>query len=149
MLYAYSWDSSNKQKGFDMESRELFELREELKAAIDKLRGDLKDVDQNLKDTYLSRATAALSAEGKDFGTTSIVDGNRKIKAVVTKKVSWDQDSLREALGTLSDEDARHYGKLTFAVEERKFTNAPPAIRSVLEECRTTEVGRFTVELDT
>ena len=149
MLYAYSWDSSNKQKGFDMNSRELFEVREELKAAIDKLRSDLKDVDQNLKDTYLSRATAALSAEGKDFGTTTIVDGNRKIKAVVTKKVSWDQDSLREALGTLSDEDARHYGKLTFAVEERKFTNAPPAIRSVLEECRTTEVGRFTVELDT
>ena len=40
---------------------------------------------------------------------------------------------LRETLGTMSDEDARHYGKLTFAVEERKFTAAPPAIKRILE----------------
>ena len=132
-----------------MNSRELFGRRDELKAAISKLRGDLKGVEEELSDTYLHHARDVLYAEGKDFGTAHIVDGNRKIKAVVSKKISWDQDGLREALGTLSDEDARHYGKLTFAVEERKFTNAPPAIRSVLEKCRTTEVGRFTVELDT
>jgi hypothetical protein len=55
---------------------------------------------------------------------------------------------LRETLETMSDEDARHYGKLTFAVEERKFTAAPPAIKRILEECRTIENGRFTVELE-
>ena len=63
MLYAYSWDSSNKQKGFDMQGRELFELRNELKAAIDKLRGDLKDVEQDVKDTKLYCTQAALNAE--------------------------------------------------------------------------------------
>jgi len=51
-------------------------------------------------------------------------------------------------LSKLSEEDARHYGKLTFAVEERKFTAAPPAIKRILEDCRTTEVGSFKVELD-
>ena len=29
-------------------------------------------------------------------------------------------------------EDARHYGKLTLAVDERKYTAAPPAVKGVL-----------------
>jgi len=148
MLYAYSWDSSNKQKGNDMKSRELFERREELKSVINQLKGELNDVENELSCTYLSRARDALHEEGKDFGTAHILDGNRKIKAVLSKKISWDQDGLRRALGELSEEDARHYGKMTFAVEERKFTAAPPTIKRILENCRTTEVGRFTVELD-
>jgi hypothetical protein len=46
----------------------------------------------------------------------------------------------------MSPENAQHYGKLTFAVEERKFTAAPPAIREELEECRTVQVGTVKVE---
>jgi len=46
----------------------------------------------------------------------------------------------------MPEEDARHYGKLTLAVDERKYTAAPPAIRNLLEPCRTVEVGGFTIE---
>ena len=132
-----------------MESRELFELRDVIKASLADLKDQLKEVDESLSKKYLTTAKALLGDAGKDFGSTSIVDGNKKIKAVVSKKVTWDQGLLRKALGELSDEDARHYGKITFAVEERKFTAAPPTIKRILEECRTTEVGSFKVELDT
>lgn len=129
-----------------MNSRELFERRDELKHVISELREELKDVEQQIHDTFFVQATDALRADGKDFGTTYIVAGNRKLKATVRKKVVWDQDELGNVLQAMPEEDARHYGKLTIAVEERKYTAAPPAIKAVLEPCRTVEVGGFTIE---
>ena len=129
-----------------MNSRELFERREELKHVISELRDELKDVEQQIHDTFFNQARDALRADGKDFGTTHIVAGNRKLKATVRKKVVWNQDELGFVLETMPEEDARHYGKLTLAVEERKYTAAPPAIKAALEPCRTVEVGGFTIE---
>lgn len=129
-----------------MDSRELFDRRDELKSLIAELRADLKDVEQKISDMFLGQARDALSADGKDFGTTYITEGNKRLKAVVRKKVTWDQDELRDALDRMAPEDARHYGKLTFAVEERKYTTAPPAIKSALELCRMVEVGGLTIE---
>ena len=129
-----------------MNSRELFERRDELKHVISELREELKDVDQQISDIFLDQTRDALRADGKDFGTTYIVAGNRKLKATVRKKVVWDQDELGNVLQAMPEEDARHYGKLTMSVEERKYTAAPPAIKAVLEPCRTVEVGGFTIE---
>ena len=129
-----------------MNSRELFERRDELKHVINEMREELKDVEQQIHDTFFVQATDALRADGKDFGTTYIVAGNRKLKATVRKKVVWDQDELGNVLQAMPEDDARHYGKLTIAVEERKYTAAPPAIKAVLEPCRTVEVGGFTIE---
>jgi|TARA_R110001632_G_scaffold221669_1_gene352357 hypothetical protein len=129
-----------------MNSRELFERRDELKDVISGLRIELKDVEEQLSDTFLPLAKDVLRSNGKDFGTAQIVEGNQRLKVTVGKKVSWDQDMLRDVLNTMSPEDAQHYGKLTFAVEERKFTAAPPAIRNELQDCRTVEVGSVKVE---
>ena len=131
-----------------MNSRELFDRRSELKHIISELRDELKSVDQQLHDTFFNQACDALRADGKDFGTTHIVAGNRKLKATVRKKVVWDQNELGLVLEAMAPEDARHYGKLTLAVDERKYTAAPPAVRNVLERCRTVEVGGFTIEED-
>ena len=129
-----------------MNSRELFERRDELKDVISGLRIELKDVEEQLSDTFLPLAKDVLRSNGKDFGTAQIAVGNQRLKVTVGKKVSWDQDMLRDVLNTMSPEDAQHYGKLTFAVEERKFTAAPPAIRNELQDCRTVEVGSVKVE---
>lgn len=129
-----------------MDSNELFERRDELKVIVAELRAELKDVEEQISDMWLSVARDALRADGKDFGTTYIVAGNRKLKAVVRKKITWDQDELGKALQEMPENEARHYGKLTLAVEERKYTTAPPSIKEVLEPCRTVEVGGFTIE---
>ena len=129
-----------------MNSRELFERRSELKHVINEMRDELKNVEQQLHDTFFDQARDALRADGKDFGTTHIVAGNKKLKATVRKKVVWDQNELGCILETMTEEDARHYGKLTLAVDERKYTAAPPAVKQMLEPCRTVEVGGFTIE---
>ena len=129
-----------------MNSNELFERRAELKEFLLELKAELKDVDEQISDTFLQVARDALRADGKDFGTTYIVSGNKKLKATLRKKVVWDQNELGLALESMPEEDARHYGKLTLAVEERKYTAAPPAIKEILESCRTVEIGGFSIE---
>jgi len=131
-----------------MNSTELFNQREELKHVISGLRSELKLVEEQLQDLYMNFARDALRADGRDFGTTHIVADGHKLKATVTKKVKWDQEKLRHALNNLTADEAHHYAKATFSVEERKYSNAPPAIKEVLEHCRTTEIGGFTVEVE-
>ena len=131
-----------------MNSLTLFERRDELKAGIVQLRDELKDVELQLSDLFLPLARDSLRADGKDFGTAHIVEGNVRMKANIGKKVTWDQGTLRDTFNSMTPENAQHYAKLTYAVEERKYTTAPPAIKSTLEDARTTEVGRFTVEIE-
>ena len=129
-----------------MNSHELFERRNEIKQIASELRVELKDVEGQLSDEFLPAAKEVLRNNGKDFGTAQIAVGNHRLKVTVGKKVTWDQDKLRDTLNNMSPENAQHYGKLTFAVEERKFTAAPPVIREELEDCRTVEVGAVKVE---
>ena len=126
---------------------ELFEARAALKDQISELQQTVKRIDSELQERYLDRARSALAANGKDFGTITLNDGNMSVKATVVKKVEWDQERLAAVFDQMNPEDARHYAKLSFAVEERKYTAAPPEVRRMLEPCRTTSVGRFTVEL--
>ena len=131
-----------------MDSTKLLSERDELKAHINSLKSELKDIELQIKDMFYDQARDALRADGKDFGTAHMIAGNQKLKAKITKKVVWDQDKLGSVLEAMAPEDARHYGKLTLAIEERKYTAAPPAIRSLLEPCRSVEIGGFTVEVD-
>ena len=131
-----------------MNSDTLFERRDQLKAKMDGLKAELKDVEQQISDTFLDRAKQFLMTQGKDFGTAHILAGNRKVKAVLRKKVTWDQEALRKALDEMPVDDARHYGKLTFSVEERKYNEAPPRVKELLKECRTVELGGVTFSVE-
>ncbi len=55
-----------------MNSRELFERRDELKHVISEMRLELKDVEEQLSDIFLPVARDVLRANGKDFGTAQI-----------------------------------------------------------------------------
>ena len=71
-----------------------------------------------------------------------------KFKVKVTKKVTWDQEALKEVLSSMSPVNANHYAKITYHVEETKYNAATPDVRDLLQTCRTTEIGSFKVELE-
>ena len=129
-------------------SNALLERREELRIVIAGLKEELSDLNEQIQDTWLGQVRDALRADGKDFGTTTIIADNKKFKAKIAKKVTWDQDMLRDRLNNMSPENARHYGKIVFSVEERKYTAAPPEIKQQLEDCRTVDLGAFSFEED-
>ena len=89
-----------------------------------------------------------MQRQGKDFGTTTVFsDQEDKVKVSIAKKVTWDQQALRDAFDSMDAEDARHYAKITYSVDERKYTNAPPAIVEKLQPARTVEQGTINVDL--
>lgn len=129
-------------------SNQLLERREELRDIIDGHKKELSDINEKIQDTWLEQTRDALRANGKDFGTTTLVSGNKRLKSTVRKKVTWDQEKLFDQLNKMSPENAKHYGKLVVSVEERKYTAAPPDIKNQLEDCRTVEMGSFSIEED-
>ncbi len=131
-----------------MSNIELFTRRDELSQQIRLLKAQVKEIDEKLSESYLPIARQKLSELGKDFGTTSVLVDNMKFKVKVTKKVTWDQEALKEVLSSMSPVNANHYAKITYHVEETKYNAATPDVRDLLQTCRTTEIGSFKVELE-
>ena len=98
---------------------------------------ELHDFNKFLEDRYLEKAQEKLREEGKDFGTTSIFDGNQKVKVEMRKKVEWDQKNLTNFLNGLTPEEANHLAKFSISIPEAKFANALPTMQEKLKEFRT------------
>jgi hypothetical protein len=133
---------------YEMNDAQLLEAKRHIKNQLDTYKSHMEELNQHLETKFFSIARDELHRQGKDFGSVTIfTESEEKLKANIRKKVVWDQDSLRDALNNMQNEDAQHYGKVTYSVEERQYTNAPPAIRNVLEPARTVEHGTVSFEL--
>ena len=133
---------------YDMNDQELLQAKVALKYDIDRHKKKMAELNALLQARFFSEARDELQRDGKDFGTTTIFsEQDQKVKVAINKKVTWDQQALRDAFDSMDAEDARHYAKVTYSVDERKYTNAPPAIVSKLQPARTVEQGTINVDL--
>lgn len=135
---------------FEMDDQKLIESRKSLEKDMESLKKDLQTINEVFEHKYGNTARDKLREAGKDFGSTSfMIANNIKLNATFRKKVEWDQAGLMTTLDTQMDaDDARHYGKISVTIEERKYTNAPPAIKALLEPHRTVEMASTTYELE-
>ena len=139
------------QSYFEMDTKNLFQHRNEIKEQSDTAKKELALINEVLDAKHYNEARNELASQNKNFGTVIInTDSNHlQMKVNVKKKVSWDQAGLMTTLDTqMNADDARHYGKISVTIEERKYTNAPPAIKSLLEPHRTVEMSSTTYELE-
>tara|TARA_R110000851_G_scaffold152312_1_gene293878 strand:- start:38 stop:493 length:456 start_codon:yes stop_codon:yes gene_type:complete len=139
------------QSYFEMDTKNLFQHRNELKEKYDIAKKELALINEVLDAKHYNEARNELASQNKNFGTVIInTDSNHlQMKVNVKKKVSWDQAGLMTTLDTqMNADDARHYGKISVTIEERKYTNAPPAIKALLEPHRTVEMASTTYELE-
>ena len=136
------------QNFYDMNDQELLQAKVALKRDIDRQKKEMEELNSLLQARFFSEARDELQRDGKDFGTTTIFsEQDQKVKVAINKKVTWDQQALRDAFDSMDAEDARHYAKVTYSVDERKYTNAPPAIVEKLQPARTVEQGTINVDL--
>ena len=136
------------QNFYDMNDQELLQAKVALKRDIDRQKKEMEELNSLLQARFFSEARDELQRDGKDFGTTTIFsEQDQKVKVDINKKVTWDQQALRDAFDSMDAEDARHYAKVTYSVDERKYTNAPPAIVAKLQPARTVEQGTINVDL--
>lgn len=102
-----------------------------------------------IEDRFAPAITGAFKAAGKDTGTVRVLDGDYDVVADRAKKVDWDQAALAQIAENIraSGEDPADYIKITYTVEERKFSAWPGGIRAPFEAARTVRPGAMTVKL--
>jgi len=139
---------SMEQNFYDMSDHELLQAKLSIKREIDRHKKRMEELNGYLNERYFGIARDDLQRQGKDFGTTTVFsDQEDKVKVSIAKKVTWDQQELRNAFDSMNSDDARHYAKVTYSVDERKYTNAPPAIVEKLQPARTVEQGTVNIDL--
>ena len=134
---------------FEMDDQKLIESRKSLEKDMESLKKDLQTINEVFEHKYGNTARDKLREAGKDFGSTSfMIANNIKLNATFRKKVEWDQVGLMATLDTMDQQEARHYGKVSVTVEERKYSTAPPSIKALLEPHRTVDLAGVTFKLE-
>ena len=137
----------NAEKMFHNSIESLYHYKEDLKKELDKVKQKINDLNIVLAERYQNEARDSLSDEGKDYGTVTINEDGYKVKVTLSKKVTWDQEGLAIAFTEMNPDDARHFAKLTYSVEEKKYNAAQPAIKAKLQEHRVVELKGTTIDI--
>lgn len=122
-----------------MLTADAFALAERAKTLKDWLHGALV-----LK--YSDAAHTLRQSAGKDSGTVRIDEENVIVVCDASKKVSWDQAALRQAVETVKSwgSNPDEFVTAELKVSERAYSAWPTEIRKVFEPARTTATGKPT-----
>lgn len=128
---------ANKQRNITPDDL-IYEIVE-IDSEIKKLKNKKADYESDL-DSFLSDEVGSQLKE-KDYGcgTANTETEKYKVKAVVTKKVEWDQGALKQAYEMLAatEENPDDYIQTKFSISENAYKNWPEKIRKFFEPGRT------------
>ena len=127
---------------------DVFRYREDLKQQLEHIKNKQADMNKQLELRFGNYAREKLNNENKDYGSTTLNEGGFKVKVTLRQKVTWDQDGLVQTfMNDLSEDDAKHYAKITYGIDERKYNSAPPAIKDKLQKHRTVQLMSTSIDI--
>ena len=127
---------------------DVFRYREDLKQQLEHIKNKQADMNKQLELRFGNYAKEKLNNENKDYGSTTLNEGGFKVKVTLRQKVTWDQDGLVQTfMNDLSEDDAKHYAKITYGIDERKYNSAPPAIKDKLQKHRTVQLMSTSIDI--
>lgn len=94
---------------------------------------------QTLTARYGEQAQTQLLEDGRDTGTTHVLDGDIDVTVEIGKDVKWEQATLKQLARRIADggEDPAEYIEVKYTVAERKYSAWPDTIRRAFEPART------------
>ena len=130
-----------------MTTDELLSRKKLIQLEIKELKNELDEINSDLEDRYLSKAKDQLlqNFEKQGFGTTIIIDNDKKVSVSIRKKVTWDTPKLLELSKKL--DNPNEYINLKCSVLENKYKSASDKIKNLLCEARTVEDGTVSIEI--
>jgi hypothetical protein len=127
---------------------DVFRYREDLKQQLEHIKNKQADMNKQLELRFGNFAKEKLNNENKDYGSTTLNEDGFKVKVTLRQKVTWDQDGLVQTfMNDLSEDDAKHYAKITYGIDERKYNSAPPAIKDKLQKHRTVQLMSTSIDI--
>jgi hypothetical protein len=98
--------------------------------------------DDGLQLRFSSPLQNELQSQSKDSGTVHFRENDFEITAEVPKKVTWDQEKMENLVKRIPEEQRKTFVKISYAVEERKYSEMPPQYRELFSEARTITPGK-------
>jgi hypothetical protein len=131
-----------------MPMTDVFRYREEMKQQLEHIKNKQAEMNKQLELRFGNYAREKLNNENKDFGSTTLNEDGYKVKVTLRQKVTWDQDGLVQSfMNDMSEDDAKHYAKITYGIDERKYNSAPPAIKEKLQKHRTVQLMGTSIDI--
>lgn len=103
----------------------------------------------HIEDIFSAHIAGAYAAADKDFGTVRIPEGGYEVVVDTPKKVEWDGERVAQIGDAMlaAGDNPSEYIKVSYTVDERKFTAWPAHIREVFAPARTVKPGPRSVKL--
>lgn len=127
--------------------KDLIEKLKEKRAALAVAKAECDKAEADLQLAISDNIKGAYKEKGEPFGTVEVFPG--LLKCITPKKVTWDQDALRElaeAIDAAGDE-VEEYIKVSYDVSETKYNAWPEEIRESFEPARTVAPGKIRFEI--
>jgi RNA polymerase sigma factor (sigma-70 family) len=135
-------ETSSAREISQLEVHDLMDLSDQ----ITKLTSHAKELKEKLEDGLNLKFSEAvknnLRNENKDTGTTRFFDGAFQVVAEVPKKVTWDQEKMEELIKRVPDERRKAMVKISYVIEERKYSELPHEYQELFREARTITPGK-------
>lgn len=129
---------------------QIKQLTAGIKPQLDELNTKRKDIQAQLDDAIIQKASAEFAGKEYGCGTVNLEEGSYKIKVVVSKKVKWDNSQLERIHDEIKDSgtDPSAYLKVSYKVNENNYKAWGDNIRGYFEPARTVEVTKPTIKIE-
>lgn len=110
----------------------------------------LKDwLDNSIAFKYRNIAANIRSLDSKDTGTVHFTDGNFKVTSVLTKKVEWNQERLKDVVSAIKKhgDNPDEYVETSYKISETKYTAWPEHIKNIFKPARLLKTGAETFKI--
>jgi hypothetical protein len=110
----------------------------------------LKDwLDNSIALKYRDVASNIRSLDSKDTGTVHFTDGEYKVTSVLTKKVEWNQDKLKDVVSAIRQhgDNPDEYIDTSYKISETKYTSWPEHIKNIFKPARVLKTGAETFKI--
>ena len=117
---------------------------DDIEAQIATLKAEKERLEKELIAEIQPEILQQLKEKDYGCGTATVETVNFKIKTVVSKKVTWDQDQLSDLAEKIkaSGDDPLEYLKIKFDVSETAYKNWPSKIQAAFEPARSVEQSK-------
>jgi hypothetical protein len=135
-------EKSSAKEISELEICDLMDLNDQ----VAKLISHTKELKEKLEDGLNLRFSESvknnLRSENKDTGTTRFFDGAFQIVAEIPKKVTWDAEKMEQIIKEIPEEKRKSIVKISYVIEERKYSALPIPYKELFREARTVTPGK-------
>jgi DNA-directed RNA polymerase specialized sigma24 family protein len=125
-----------------LEVMDLMDLNDQVAKLVSHTKELKEKLDDGLNLRFSEAVKNNLRSANKDTGTTRFFDGAFQIVAEIPKKVTWDNEKMEELIKRIPDERRKDIVKISYSIEERKYSALPHEYQELFREARTITPGK-------